>query len=167
MRHSPWFVATALSGNLLKKRLSVPSLAHSCLTVSRERVDSLPPGLSQLVFGDADIGRRLVTDSRVTVVSATGSTRMGKAVAPLVAHRFGRCILELGGNNAMNCRSVGESRNGCTSNRNSRRLALRDNDAQHYVASSSIVKSTIASSTHCVTHIHRSALAIRSPTRFS
>jgi aldehyde dehydrogenase (NAD+) len=53
------------------------------------------------VIGGADSGMALVDDTRVALVSATGSTRMGRAVAPRVAQRFGRCLLELGGNNAI------------------------------------------------------------------
>jgi aldehyde dehydrogenase (NAD+) len=60
-----------------------------------------PAGLSQIVLGGAAVGEQLVDDRRVALVSATGSTRMGRAVAPRVAQRFGRCLLELGGNNAM------------------------------------------------------------------
>ena len=57
--------------------------------------------LSQLLIGDATLGALLVDDPRVALVSATGSTRMGRAVGPKVAARFGRCLLELGGNNAI------------------------------------------------------------------
>ena len=57
--------------------------------------------LSQLVTGGAATGAVLIDDARVALVSATGSTRMGRAVAPRVAARFGRCLLELGGNNAI------------------------------------------------------------------
>jgi aldehyde dehydrogenase (NAD+) len=60
-----------------------------------------PGGLSEIVLGGAAAGEQLVDDRRVALVSATGSTRMGRAVAPRVAQRFGRCLLELGGNNAM------------------------------------------------------------------
>ena len=60
-----------------------------------------PAGLSEVVLGVASVGEALVNDPRVALVSATGSTRMGRAVAPKVAARFGRCLLELGGNNAM------------------------------------------------------------------
>ena len=60
-----------------------------------------PDGLLHVVVGDAAVGVALVRHPRVPVVSATGSTRMGRAVAPVVAQRFGRCILELGGNNGM------------------------------------------------------------------
>jgi aldehyde dehydrogenase (NAD+) len=61
----------------------------------------VPAGLCEIVLGGADVGQALVDDHRVVLVSATGSTRMGRAVAPRVAARFGRCLLELGGNNAM------------------------------------------------------------------
>ena len=59
-----------------------------------------PDGLFTLLIGGADVGAALVDDSRVPVVSATGSTRMGRAVGERLARRFGRAILELGGNNA-------------------------------------------------------------------
>ncbi len=59
------------------------------------------PGLAQLVIGDREAGMALVDDRRMAIVSATGSTRMGREVAPRVAARFGRSILELGGNNGM------------------------------------------------------------------
>ncbi|MBS1704476.1 MAG: aldehyde dehydrogenase family protein [Armatimonadetes bacterium] len=60
-----------------------------------------PEHLSQVVIGDAVIGNALVEDPRVPLISATGSTRMGKAIGPKVAARFGRSLLELGGNNAI------------------------------------------------------------------
>ncbi|MFN7221614.1 MAG: aldehyde dehydrogenase family protein, partial [Burkholderiales bacterium] len=60
-----------------------------------------PAGLSQVILGRADIGEALVDDARVPLVSATGSTRMGRAVATRVASRLGRSLLELGGNNAV------------------------------------------------------------------
>ncbi|HNA97921.1 MAG TPA: aldehyde dehydrogenase family protein [Marmoricola sp.] len=56
--------------------------------------------LSQVLIGDAAVGQSLVAHRGVALVSATGSTRMGAAVGPAVAARFGRCLLELGGNNA-------------------------------------------------------------------
>jgi aldehyde dehydrogenase (NAD+) len=65
------------------------------------KLGGVPAGLSEIVIGDATAGAALVDDARVTLVSATGSTRMGRAIAPRVAARFGRCLLELGGNNAM------------------------------------------------------------------
>ena len=59
-----------------------------------------PEGLSALILGGRDIGEALVDDPRVPVISATGSTAMGRIVGQRVAARFGRAILELGGNNA-------------------------------------------------------------------
>ncbi|HET7605527.1 MAG TPA: aldehyde dehydrogenase family protein [Sphingomicrobium sp.] len=59
-----------------------------------------PDGLVQVVQGDRSIGEELVDDGRIALVSATGSTAMGRAVGPRVAQRFGRALLELGGNNA-------------------------------------------------------------------
>ena len=61
---------------------------------------SAPKNLSVLLIGGREAGEALVKDHRVPVVSATGSTRMGREVGPVVAQRFGRSILELGGNNA-------------------------------------------------------------------
>jgi aldehyde dehydrogenase (NAD+) len=58
-------------------------------------------GLSIVLPGGRDAGRALVADPRVALVSATGSVPMGRAVGPVVAERFGRSLLELGGNNAM------------------------------------------------------------------
>lgn len=60
-----------------------------------------PSHLLQLLIGKHDIGEKLVDDARLSVISATGSTRMGRAVNERVAKRLGRSILELGGNNAM------------------------------------------------------------------
>ena len=60
-----------------------------------------PDDLLQVVVGGREAGEALVTNPDVAIVSATGSTRMGRAVGAKVAERFGRCILELGGNNAM------------------------------------------------------------------
>ncbi|MCQ0094010.1 aldehyde dehydrogenase family protein [Roseovarius sp. M141] len=63
--------------------------------------DDAPENLLQVVIGRADLGEALAKSKHVPIISATGSTRMGGAVGPKVAERFGRCILELGGNNAM------------------------------------------------------------------
>ncbi len=65
------------------------------------RFGDAPEGLSQVVIGGRDAGEALAADARIPLVSATGSTRMGKAVAQTVAARLGRSLLELGGNNAM------------------------------------------------------------------
>ena len=61
---------------------------------------AVPQGLATLLIGDATIGQQLVDSPLVPLISATGSTAMGRAVGPRVAARFGRSILELGGNNA-------------------------------------------------------------------
>ncbi|OXS98995.1 aldehyde dehydrogenase family protein [Notoacmeibacter marinus] len=63
--------------------------------------DDAPDGLAQLVIGGAEIGEALVASEDVPILSATGSTRMGSVVGPKVMERWGRPILELGGNNAM------------------------------------------------------------------
>src|SRR6185369_10874304 len=65
------------------------------------RYGDAPQGLVQLVQGGREIGEALVDDPRMALVSATGSTAMGRSVGPRVAQRFGRVLLELGGNNAM------------------------------------------------------------------
>jgi aldehyde dehydrogenase (NAD+) len=74
---------------------------HALFDRAVKKFGSAPEGLSQLVMGGPGIGAALVADHRVPLVSATGSTRMGRAVGPVVAQRFGRSLLELGGNNAM------------------------------------------------------------------
>ncbi|MGS1018358.1 L-piperidine-6-carboxylate dehydrogenase [Allosphingosinicella humi] len=66
-----------------------------------ERFGDAPAGLSLVVQGGRAVGEALVDDARVALVSATGSTRMGREVGPRVAARFGRSLLELGGNNGM------------------------------------------------------------------
>ena len=63
------------------------------------RFGDAPQGLAQLLIGGREVGEALVDDARVALVSATGSTRMGRSVAPRLAARFARAILELGGNN--------------------------------------------------------------------
>ena len=65
------------------------------------RFGDAPDGLAQVVVSERDGGEMLVESRDVAILSATGSTRMGRAVGPKVAERFGRAILELGGNNAM------------------------------------------------------------------
>ncbi len=79
-----------------------PLTAHACQSlIGRAAADvGAPPAVSGLVVGERDLGEQLVDDPRVALVSATGSVRMGRAVAPRVAARFGRALLELGGNNA-------------------------------------------------------------------
>jgi aldehyde dehydrogenase (NAD+) len=76
------------------------ALACQALAAEAARRVGAPDGLTALVLGGPDVGEALVDDPRVALISATGSTRMGKAVAPRVASRFGKLLLELGGNNA-------------------------------------------------------------------
>ena len=102
-----WNATLALvCGNavLWKPSEKTPLTALACQALFDKALKAFgdaPAGLSQLIVGDRDAGEALVADPRVVLVSATGSTRMGREVAPRVAARFGRCILELGGNNAM------------------------------------------------------------------
>ncbi|GAA4275004.1 aldehyde dehydrogenase family protein [Aquimarina gracilis] len=63
--------------------------------------NNLPEGISCLINGDYKVGEMMTTDKRVPLVSATGSTRMGKIVAATVGQRLGKSLLELGGNNAI------------------------------------------------------------------
>ena len=76
------------------------ALACQALLEEAARRAGAPAGLSHVVVGAREVGEALVDDARVPLVSATGSTRMGKEVAPRVAARLGRSLLELGGNNA-------------------------------------------------------------------
>ncbi|MFM7520312.1 MAG: aldehyde dehydrogenase family protein [Planctomycetota bacterium] len=82
-----------------------PLTAAAALAILARALDRFgadaPPDLVQLVNGGPEQGMTLAADGGVALVSATGSTRMGRAVAPLVAARFGRVLLELGGNAAM------------------------------------------------------------------
>lgn len=75
---------------------------HSLLMKAAARFGSdAPAGLAELIIGKSDAGMAMTDDRRVPLISATGSTKMGKDVAKRCAHRLARSILELGGNNAM------------------------------------------------------------------
>jgi aldehyde dehydrogenase (NAD+) len=74
--------------------------AHELLKRVVREFREAPVGLTALLTGDAAVGKALVEDPRVPLISATGSTRMGHAVGMAVAGRFGRSLLELGGNAA-------------------------------------------------------------------
>jgi aldehyde dehydrogenase (NAD+) len=76
------------------------ALACQSLVAEAARRAGAPEAISSVVLGEASVGEALVDDARVALLSATGSTRMGRAVAPRVASRFGKLLLELGGNNA-------------------------------------------------------------------
>lgn len=80
-----------------------PLCGVACQNIIAEvlAANNLPEGISCLVNGDYTIGELMTADTRVPLVSATGSTRMGKIVAQQVAGRLGRSLLELGGNNAI------------------------------------------------------------------
>jgi aldehyde dehydrogenase (NAD+) len=80
-----------------------PLCAEAVMALVRravERFGDAPEGLVQVVQGGRDVGEALVDDTRIALVSATGSTAMGRSVGPRIAQRFGRALLELGGNNA-------------------------------------------------------------------
>lgn len=81
-----------------------PLTALACQALflrAAERFGDAPDGLSQIIIGAADVGEAMVDDPRLPLISATGSCAMGRKVAPRVASRFGRTLLELGGNNAI------------------------------------------------------------------
>ena len=83
------------------EKTPLTALATQALFVrAAARYGEAPEGLSQVLPGGREVGAQLVEDGRVRLVSATGSTAMGCAVAPRLAQRFARAILELGGNNA-------------------------------------------------------------------
>ncbi|MEN9998180.1 MAG: hypothetical protein RI922_1170 [Bacteroidota bacterium] len=80
-----------------------PITAIACQQITKEVFDAngVPEGVSGLVIGGAEIGKLMAEDTRVPLVSATGSTRMGKSVGTAVGARLGKSLLELGGNNAI------------------------------------------------------------------
>ena len=103
-----WNTALALiCGNpvIWKPSEKSPLTALACMKIMARAIarfgDDAPQGLCQIVIGGAEVGEALVASKQVPIISATGSTRMGSIVGPKVAARWGRSILELGGNNAM------------------------------------------------------------------
>ncbi len=81
-----------------------PLTALACQSLMQRAIEQhgqAPKALCQLLIGGPEIGMRMVDDRRIRIISATGSCAMGAEVAPRVASRFGRAILELGGNNAV------------------------------------------------------------------
>src|SRR5690606_22248519 len=80
-----------------------PLCAIACQKIAQEvfQRNGVPEGVSAVVNGDYKIGQLLAADERIPLISATGSIRMGKAVARTVSERLGRSLLELGGNNAI------------------------------------------------------------------
>lgn len=102
-----WNAALALvcgDSIIWKPSEKTPLTALACkklFDAAAAEVGKVPADLVQLIQGGADVGAQLVADNRVPIISATGSCAMGRKVAPVVAARFGRSILELGGNNAI------------------------------------------------------------------
>ncbi|MCC7228962.1 MAG: aldehyde dehydrogenase family protein [Fimbriimonadaceae bacterium] len=102
-----WNSALALvCGNscIWKPSEKTPLTALACQSLFESvcsQMDGVPQGLSQVVIGTAAQGEQLVDDPRIPLISATGSTRMGRSIGPKIAGRFGRALLELGGNNAI------------------------------------------------------------------
>ena len=80
-----------------------PLCAIACQNIIGEVFErnGVPEGVCNLVIGERDLGEKLSNDTRIPLISATGSTRMGKAVGAAVGARLGRSLLELGGNNAI------------------------------------------------------------------
>jgi aldehyde dehydrogenase (NAD+) len=80
-----------------------PLCAVACQLLFQKvlKANNLPEGISAVINGDYKVGEYMTKDTRVPLVSATGSTRMGKIVGKTVAERLGRSLLELGGNNAI------------------------------------------------------------------
>jgi aldehyde dehydrogenase (NAD+) len=80
-----------------------PLTAIACQKIAEEVFtdNDVPEGVSCLVIGGPELGKAMTADKRVPLISATGSTRMGKSVGQVVGERLGRSLLELGGNNAI------------------------------------------------------------------
>ncbi|MCX6129719.1 MAG: aldehyde dehydrogenase family protein [Proteobacteria bacterium] len=96
----------AVCGNvsIWKPSEKTPLSAIACFHIIREvlLVNGVPEGVLNLIVGDVnEIGETMLADARIPLISATGSTRMGKRVGSVVGARLGRSILELGGNNAI------------------------------------------------------------------
>ncbi len=103
-----WAWNAALSwvcGNVCiwKPSEKTPFSALACQEIFKTilKENDLPEGISNVIIGDSQIGKRMAADQNIALVSATGSTRMGKSVAETVGKRLGKSILELGGNNAI------------------------------------------------------------------
>jgi len=101
-----WNAALAwVCGNVCvwKPSEKTPITGIACQKIIAEilKTNDIPEGVSSLIIGDRVIGELLTNDGRVPLISATGSTRMGKAVGATVGARLGKSLLELGGNNAI------------------------------------------------------------------
>jgi aldehyde dehydrogenase (NAD+) len=97
-------IIAAVCGNvsIWKPSEKTPLSAVACMQIWKDLIieNDLPEGIMNLVQGDRVIGETMVKDKRVALISATGSTAMGKRVGQLLGARLGKSILELGGNNA-------------------------------------------------------------------
>lgn len=95
----------AVCGNVCvwKPSEKTPLTAIACQNIIKTvlKNNNLPEGIFSMILGKSDIGSLLSQDSRIPLISATGSTKMGRIVSKTVAERFGKTILELGGNNAI------------------------------------------------------------------
>ena len=101
-----WNAALAwVCGNVIvwKPSEKTPLCAIACQKIASDvfKKNGVPEGVSNLVIGERDLGERMANDTKIPLISATGSTRMGKAVGAAVGARLGRSLLELGGNNAI------------------------------------------------------------------
>lgn len=89
---------------VLKPSEKAPLCALACQAILEKALDTMPEmprGISNVIIGNRDIGELIAQDRRFPLVSATGSTAMGRSVGETVGARLGRSLLELGGNNAM------------------------------------------------------------------
>ncbi|SNR39925.1 aldehyde dehydrogenase (NAD+) [Lutibacter agarilyticus] len=101
-----WNTALAwISGDVCiwKASEKAPLCSIACQHIIAEilKENNLPEGISCIINGDYKVGEFMTTDKRIPLISATGSTRMGKIVASTVGERLGKSLLELGGNNAI------------------------------------------------------------------
>lgn len=101
-----WNAMIALvAGNVTvwKPSEKTPLAAQACLQILSTvfKANQVPAGVCNLVQGSSEIGQMMAADPTISLVSATGSTRMGISVGQTVAARLGKCLLELGGNNAI------------------------------------------------------------------
>lgn len=89
--------------SIWKPSEKTPFCAIACQKIVAKvfKDNNLPEGISNLIMGDKEIGAKLCADSKIALISATGSTAMGKKVATVVGQRLGKYLLELGGNNAI------------------------------------------------------------------
>ncbi|MES2432024.1 MAG: aldehyde dehydrogenase family protein [Bacteroidota bacterium] len=80
-----------------------PVTAIACMNIAAKvfKKNNVPEGVNNLIVGGREVGEWMSNDTSIALISATGSTRMGKAVASSVAARLGRSLMELGGNNAI------------------------------------------------------------------